>query len=320
MDAGREGRRAPRLAYHLTEYFGPVLGIMTARTLEEAIEMQNQVEYGLTAGLHSLDPDELQLWLDRVQAGNLYVNRGTTGAIVRRQPFGGWKKSAVGPGTKAGGPNYLVGLSDWKPARSTATAARFDPSRAPHRRGAPVEAAGYAVASLERAAASDAAAWATEYGAARDVSGLEAERNVLRYSPVPVAVRLAEGGSVGDLLRVVAAGSRAGACMTVSSGVDLPRPVVEAIIILGIPLRSETDRQWYSGLAHAVGPGARHRRGCGCVRRGDRRPPRRRALRRPGHRVRPARDAAVPARAGGEHHRPPLRQPVPADRPHLVVE
>ena len=109
------------------------------------------------------------------------------------------------------------------------------------------------MASLERATASDAAAWRNEYGAARDVSGLEAERNVLRYSTVPVAVRLAEGGSVGDLLRVLAAGSRAGARMTVSTGVELPRPVVEAIIILGIPLKSETDRQWYSGLAYAVG-------------------------------------------------------------------
>ena len=99
--------------FHLTEFFGPVLGVMTADTLEEAIAIQNQVEYGLTAGLHSLNPDELGIWLDTIQAGNLYVNRGITGAIVQRQPFGGWKKSAVGAGTKAGGPNYLAGLGDW---------------------------------------------------------------------------------------------------------------------------------------------------------------------------------------------------------------
>ena len=90
--------------FHLTEFFGPVLGVMTAETLEEAIAIQNQIEYGLTAGLHSLNADELGLWLDTIQAGNLYVNRGITGAIVQRQPFGGWKKSAVGAGTKAGGP------------------------------------------------------------------------------------------------------------------------------------------------------------------------------------------------------------------------
>jgi RHH-type proline utilization regulon transcriptional repressor/proline dehydrogenase/delta 1-pyrroline-5-carboxylate dehydrogenase len=96
--------------FHLTEFFGPVLGVMTADTLEEAIAIQNQIEYGLTAGLHSLNTDELGLWLDTIQAGNLYINRGITGAIVQRQPFGGWKKSAVGAGTKAGGPNYLAGL------------------------------------------------------------------------------------------------------------------------------------------------------------------------------------------------------------------
>ena len=65
-------------------------------TLEEAIELQNAPDYGLTAGLHSLDAEELELWLSKVQAGNVYVNRGITGAIVRRQPFGGWKKSAFG--------------------------------------------------------------------------------------------------------------------------------------------------------------------------------------------------------------------------------
>ena len=76
----------------MTEYFGPVLGIMRAETLEEAIRLQNAVEFGLTAGLHSLDPDEIKLWLSTGEAGNVYVNRGTTGAIVRRQPFGGWKR------------------------------------------------------------------------------------------------------------------------------------------------------------------------------------------------------------------------------------
>src|SRR5699024_1212806 len=64
-------------------------------------------------GLHSLDRGEIGQWLERIEAGNLYVNRGITGAIVRRQPFGGWKKSAIGAGTKAGGPSYLMGLVDW---------------------------------------------------------------------------------------------------------------------------------------------------------------------------------------------------------------
>jgi len=98
--------------FHLTEYFGPVLGIMQADTLEDAVRMQNATAYGLTAGLHSLDPEEIAWWTQHVQAGNLYVNRGITGAVVQRQPFGGWKRSAVGPTAKAGGPNYLLTLMD----------------------------------------------------------------------------------------------------------------------------------------------------------------------------------------------------------------
>src|SRR5699024_11892791 len=74
----------------------------------EAIEFQNAVDFGLTGGIHSLDPAEVATWLDRVEVGNAYVNRGITGAIVRRQSFGGWKQSSVGLGSKAGGPNYLM--------------------------------------------------------------------------------------------------------------------------------------------------------------------------------------------------------------------
>src|SRR6476661_2639291 len=60
--------------FHLVEYFGPILGIMTADTLEEAIEIVNEVDYGLTSGIHSLDRGEVAQWLDTIQAGNLYVN------------------------------------------------------------------------------------------------------------------------------------------------------------------------------------------------------------------------------------------------------
>ncbi len=93
--------------FHLTECFGPVLGLMRASDLDEAIRIQNAVPYGLTAGFHSLDELEISDWKDKVAAGNLYINRSITGAIVQRQPFGGWKRSSIGPGAKAGGPNYV---------------------------------------------------------------------------------------------------------------------------------------------------------------------------------------------------------------------
>ena len=93
---------------HCTEFFGPVLGVMRFETLAEAIVLVNRTGYGLTSGLHSLDEREHSLWRDGVQAGNLYMNRSTVGAVVLRQPFGGVGRSGVGPGMKAGGPNYLV--------------------------------------------------------------------------------------------------------------------------------------------------------------------------------------------------------------------
>ncbi len=98
---------------HMTELFGPVLGVMKYRTLQQAIDLVHQTGYGLTSGLESLDDREQAYWSSRLTAGNLYINRSTTGAIVLRQPFGGMGKSAFGPGIKAGGPNYVVPLMDF---------------------------------------------------------------------------------------------------------------------------------------------------------------------------------------------------------------
>ncbi|HSU71986.1 MAG TPA: aldehyde dehydrogenase family protein, partial [Micrococcaceae bacterium] len=243
--------------FHLTEFFGPVLGIMTAETLEEAVAIQNQIEYGLTAGLHSLNPAELDYWMDNIQAGNLYINRGITGAIVRRQPFGGWKKSAVGAGTKAGGPNYLIGLGDWVPAEPTAPGL---PVRHPAvaKLLSAARSAGHALsaaetASLEQALHSDAAAWADEFGVARDVSGLSAERNVFRYLPVPVTIRLAEDAPLLSLLRVLGAGLLAGSALTVSSSVELPAAVRAVLAELSLPVTVEDDGGWLAKAARLGG-------------------------------------------------------------------
>jgi RHH-type proline utilization regulon transcriptional repressor/proline dehydrogenase/delta 1-pyrroline-5-carboxylate dehydrogenase len=83
---------------------------MRYEKLEEAVAWVNQTGYGLTSGLESLDDREQALWRRLIRAGNLYINRPTTGAIVLRQPFGGMGKSALGPGLKAGGPNYVAQL------------------------------------------------------------------------------------------------------------------------------------------------------------------------------------------------------------------
>ncbi len=169
-----------------TECFGPVLGVIRATDLDDAIQIQNTPDYGLTAGIHTLDEDEIARWLDRVEAGNLYVNRGTTGAIVRRQPFGGWKRSVVGPTVKAGGPRYVASLCQWA---DDATVGTDD-------------------------AASGFRTWAAAHlHAEDDPSGLVSERNVLRLRPLPHGVLVRFGPSATDrqraLLRAAAAATGA---------------------------------------------------------------------------------------------------------------
>lgn len=234
--------------FHLVEYFGPVLGLIAARDLDEAIAIQNEVDYGLTAGLHSLDRQEIEQWLAQVQAGNAYVNRSITGAVVRRQPFGGWKKSAVGAGTKAGGPSYLFGLSDWE-TRQASVSAPVGPTVQRLLDGTKrLSLEADDLAFLMRSAGSDAAAWRDEFGSARDVSGLLAEHNFLRYLPVPVCVRF-EAGAVRDLLRVIAAGLLAGAPLRVSAAEPLETALADLLKSLGVGVAVEPDAAWQRWLA-----------------------------------------------------------------------
>jgi len=90
------------------ELFAPLLAVVCIDDLEDGIKKVNASEYGLTSGLQSLDEVEQLRWKNNIEAGNLYINRGITGAIVNRQPFGGMKRSAFGGGIKAGGRNYVT--------------------------------------------------------------------------------------------------------------------------------------------------------------------------------------------------------------------
>ncbi|WP_206448389.1 bifunctional proline dehydrogenase/L-glutamate gamma-semialdehyde dehydrogenase [Agrococcus sp. KRD186] len=261
--------------YHLTEYFGPILGIMRVDTLEEAIALVNEVDYGLTSGIHSLDPAEIGQWLGTIQAGNLYVNRGITGAIVQRQPFGGWKRSVVGPTTKAGGPSYLMPLVDWVSAEARETApielhavqTLVDAVASVATTGATARSTTEATAdasssattdssvtraeadALRRAAGSDQHVWAGELGVARDVQQLLAERDILRHLPMPnVVIRLAEGARLVQLARTVAAALRAGADVHVSTAIE-PAPAVRAALAAaGVPVEVQDD----AGFARAA--------------------------------------------------------------------
>ena len=243
--------------FHLTEYFGPILGVMTASTLTEAIELQNASDYGLTAGIHSLEPAEVSQWLDTVDAGNLYVNRGITGAIVRRQPFGGWKRSSVGAGAKAGGPNYLFTLGSWKPlevepAEDLTLEGMSDAVARVIKRAQ----SGLDFLEFDRvrlAAVRDQKAWVSEFGVARDVSNLKVERNVFRYRAAPVTIRLAEGGSLGDLTRLLVAATLTRSPLWISTALPLPPGLVDLFGEPGSPASVqsvivESDARWHARL------------------------------------------------------------------------
>jgi RHH-type transcriptional regulator, proline utilization regulon repressor / proline dehydrogenase / delta 1-pyrroline-5-carboxylate dehydrogenase len=97
---------APTSRLAQEEIFGPVLAVMRAETLDDAFSILNNTDYALTGGVFSRSPAHLERARRELMVGNLYLNRGITGALVGRQPFGGFKMSGIG--SKAGGPDYLL--------------------------------------------------------------------------------------------------------------------------------------------------------------------------------------------------------------------
>jgi RHH-type proline utilization regulon transcriptional repressor/proline dehydrogenase/delta 1-pyrroline-5-carboxylate dehydrogenase len=185
---------------HLTEFFGPLLGVMRFETLDEAVALVNQTGYGLTSGLESLDDREHEAWKAGIRAGNLYLNRPTTGAIVLRQPFGGLGKSCFGPGLKAGGPNYVAQLM-----RFAAT----DEDQPADRR---IAAARQSIAQACRG----------EFHAEHDHFRLLGQDNIRRYLPPrELRVRLhADDTAFDTAVRMMAAWA-AGGAMVVSAPPEL---------------------------------------------------------------------------------------------------
>lgn len=202
---------------HMTEFFGPVLAVMRFEKLGEAVALVNQTGFGLTSGLESLDEREWEYWREHIRAGNLYINRATTGAIVLRQPFGGWGKSAFGAGMKAGGPNYVAQFMDFtdvpvvkrspKPSRPSLVAlcggllAKKDPN---------AERIITAVTSCE-------AAVRDEFGLPHDHFKLVGQDNFRRYVPFArVCLRVHPDDSTFDVFTRACAANLAGCRVTVS--------------------------------------------------------------------------------------------------------
>lgn len=189
---------------HMTEFFGPVLGVMRFEKLREAIALVNQTGFGLTSAIESLDEREVAEWKAGIRAGNLYINRGTTGAIVLRQPFGGMGKSAFGPGLKAGGPNYVAQFMTFAESRDAKCGMQIEEALKLYR-----------------------PAWETEFANEHDHFKLIGQDNVRRYLPVrEVRVRVHADDSEFDLVARVAAARTAGCRITVSMPPDFESPAI----------------------------------------------------------------------------------------------
>lgn len=202
---------------HMTELFGPVLSLMRADNLQHAIELANQVPFGLTSGIQSLDEREQAIWIKEIEAGNLYVNRTVTGAIVRRQPFGGTKASNFGNGSKAGGPNYL---------REFMTAAQVALPREKH----PVnEWVNNLTSFLEKidltaeqlglwtSSVANYSYWWKRLRQDRDPTKIVGQDNLFRYAPRKAMVlRIGPHSAPLDVLRVCAAALTCGAELEIS--------------------------------------------------------------------------------------------------------
>ena len=201
----------PGIYTFTTELFGPLLAVVCMDDLEQGISLVNSTEYGLTSGLQSLDETEQALWKEKIEVGNLYINRGITGAIVNRQPFGGMKRSAFGGGIKAGGPNYVASFVNFTerggysytemPDYNTFTEALKD-SEKPR---------------FVTAIASYLQRYKEEFSVAKDSHHLYGEQNIFRYRPLKnMVLRVQPDDKLGDVLMAWMAARIAKTPMTIS--------------------------------------------------------------------------------------------------------
>nr|WP_277930834.1 proline dehydrogenase family protein [Helicobacter sp. CaF467b] len=182
---------------YMTELFAPILSVMRAKDLKEAIEIVNSTGYGLTAGFESLDEREWEYFHTHIEAGNIYINKPTTGAIVLRQPFGGVKKSAIGFGRKVGIYNYITQFLEitQKEADSNLLENNFSKT---------LKSLGFN--ELDKMAQSYAYHYKNEFSVAKDYVGIRGEDNLFSYTKIKnLAYRVCKEDSLRDILGVVLA-------------------------------------------------------------------------------------------------------------------
>jgi RHH-type proline utilization regulon transcriptional repressor/proline dehydrogenase/delta 1-pyrroline-5-carboxylate dehydrogenase len=244
---------------HMTEFFGPVVGVMCAEDLTHAIELVNQTGYGLTSGLESLDAREKEIWREKIEAGNLYINRGTTGAIVLRQPFGGMKKSALGAGIKAGSPNYVsqfMAFEETTPPAAGPISRDWRLLRVVQEWQQKVGGGQFPdvreeIQRIIRAVKSYIYNAEQTFEIEQDFFRIRGEDNVLRYRPVGrVLVRVHADDTLFEVLARAAAAQIAGCEVIVGIPADLNNPVTDFLysedgryFLRGISLVRHTDAE-----------------------------------------------------------------------------
>ncbi|KAA6326736.1 Bifunctional protein PutA, partial [termite gut metagenome] len=200
-----------------TELFAPLLSVVCIENLEQGIKYANSTEYGLTSGLQSLDDKEIAFWKDHMEAGNLYINRSITGAIVRRQPFGGMKRSAFGAGVKAGGPNYVSCFVEFNEGE---TPKLSNVTEYPFKKYITKE---QDRVRLQYASQSYAKAWIEDFSIEKDISLIIGEWNTFRYLPLKsMAIRLLDDDNLCDTLLTIYAASLTKTKITVSLSASHP--------------------------------------------------------------------------------------------------
>ncbi|EKO7624689.1 TPA: proline dehydrogenase family protein [Campylobacter upsaliensis] len=189
---------------HMNELFAPLLSVMRAKDLKEAIELVNATGYGLTAGFESLDEREWEYFHTHIEAGNIYINKPTTGAIVLRQPFGGVKKSAIGFGRKVGIYNYITQFMDIEAKADTNLLDSPLANALEKLSKASDESTQATLANATLMAKSYAYHYKHEFSVARDYVNIRGEDNLFSYTRIKnLAFRVCEQDSLQDILGVI---------------------------------------------------------------------------------------------------------------------
>lgn len=234
---------------HRSELFGPVLAVIPFDTLDEAIAIQNSTGFGLTGGIHSLDPIEISSWREQVEVGNAYLNRSITGAIVQRQPFGGWKDSSMGPGAKAGGPNYVSQFIQPHSKRLPTLSAELRQDIVQLLETVTTFTSSDQLDTLQSAAHNTAYWWQQEFSKEHDPSNLPPESNHFRYRPVAgTTLRLTTHTSLLDLIISIIMAKTAQVDLTLSSTGPVPERIKVAAEALTFSILKESDEQLHGRL------------------------------------------------------------------------